>query len=179
MEVTPFAAYRFGGSLSVEEGKLQLDASPAFGVSLDYETRHRTRVQVLYSQQRTGLVLRDRSAVSRDLFDVTVRYVQAGAMYGRTASWGWPYLVFTAGVSNFDPSRAGTDQEWGLAGSGGAGLIWPPTGSVAARLEGRIWVTSVRGPDALFCQSGLGCYVAVSGPLLWQGQLSAGLDVSF
>lgn len=179
VDVTPFAAYRFGGSMSVERGQLQLLPSVAYGVTLDYRARRGTRVQVVFAQQKTGVELRGGGTSPRRVFDVAVRYVQAGAIYGRPTTWSWPYLVFAAGLSNLAPTLAGAEEEWGLSGSAGAGVVWPPTGSVAARVEARMWVTSVRGPEALFCQSGQGCYVSVGGPLLWQGQLSAGLDLSF
>jgi hypothetical protein len=78
-----------------------------------------------------------------------------------------------------DPRSAGRDQAWGLSASGGAGVTWPAASPVAARVEGRIWLTAVGGPDALFCRSGSGCLVSVGGPLLWQGQLAAGVDVAF
>lgn len=179
IEVTPFIAHRWGGTLSTEEGTLGLAASPAWGAVLNVVANDGALIEVSYVQQNTELQLSGSPSGSGPLFDIVVRYVQAGAVYRGRWPQVEPHLAFTVGFANFDPKAVGRDQAWGWTGSAGAGVTVPPQSRVALRLEGRGWLTSLHGPDALFCRSGSGCVVSVSGPLIWQGQLSAGLALAF
>jgi hypothetical protein len=179
VEVWPFAAYRFWGSIPVEEGRLQLPSSLALGGVVSYRAWDGATVEILYAQQATELQLRRPGSFVTRISDITVRYLHAGAQYRSRAPGTRPYLVFTVGVTHLDPREASRAQAWGLSGSTGAGVTFPPARPVAVRLEGRLWVTAVGGPDELFCTSGSGCFVSVSSPLLWQGQLSAGIRFAF
>lgn len=179
VEVWPFAAYRFWGSIPVEEGRLQLPSSLALGGVINYRAWDGTRVEILYVQQGTELQLRRPGSFVTPISDITVRYLHAGAQYRSGGAGVRPYVVFTVGVSHLDPRETSRAQAWGLSGSSGVGISLPPANPVALRLEGRLWVTAVGGPDELFCSSGSGCFVSVSSPLLWQGQLSAGLRFAF
>lgn len=179
VEVWPFAAYRFWGSIPVEEGRLQLPSSLSLGGVVSYRAWDGATVEILYAQQRTELQLRRPGSFVSTVSDITVRYLHAGARYGSRESSTRPYLVFTVGVTHLDPLEGHRAQAWGLSGSTGAGVAFPPARPVAVRLEGRLWVTALGGPDELFCASGSGCFVSVSSPLLWQGQLSAGIQFAF
>jgi len=179
VELTPFVAHRWGGTLRVDEGRLRLAASGAWGVQLNVVANDGTLIEVSYTQQNTELALSASPLGSGSLFDVAVRYVQAGAMYRRTWPYVDPHLVLTVGVANLDPKAVGRAQAWGWTGSAGAGITVPPRSPVALRLEARTWLTSLNGPEALFCSSGVGCVVVVSGPYLWQGQVSAGVSFAF
>jgi hypothetical protein len=179
VEVTPFLAYRSGSSLQTEDGRLQLQASPAWGGLLSYRASDGALVEVMYSQQSTELGLRQAVGTSEPLFDVVVRYVQAGARYRGSTSWAAPHLAFTVGFSNLDPQSAGREQEWGWTAGGGAGVTLPPRAPLAVRVDARVWLTSLHGPETLFCRSGAGCFVSVSGPHLWQGEISAGVSFAF
>lgn len=175
----PFAAYRFWGAIPVEEGRLQLPASLALGGVVSYRASDGARVEILYAQQATELELRRPGSIVTRVSDITVRYLHAGAEYRSRGSGATPYLAFTVGVTHLDPGEASRAQAWGLSGSTGAGVTFPPVRPLAVRLEARLWVTAVSGPDRLFCSSGSGCFVSVSSPLLWQGQLAAGLRFAF
>jgi hypothetical protein len=179
VEVWPFAAYRFWGSIPVEEGRLQLPSSLALGGVVNYRAWDGATVEILYAQQATELQLRRPGSFVTPVSDITVRSLHAGAQYRSRGRWAVPYVIFTVGVTHLDPREASRAQAWGLSGSTGAGVTFPPARPVAVRLEGRLWVTAVGGPDRLFCSSGSGCFVSVSSPLLWQGQLAAGIRFAF
>ena len=65
----------------------------------------------------------------------------------------------------------------GFSASAAVGLLYHASDRVGIRLEARGWFTITEAGGAVFCSGG--CVVAFSGSGFGQGELTAGLQVSF
>jgi hypothetical protein len=91
-------------------------------------------------------------------------------------------MVATIGASRFEPDNSEYDSETFFSFSIGGGYKMAVTPRVGLRLEGRALGSFVSSDSAVFCRSGdgsSGCLIAVSGNLVWQWEMSAGLRVRF
>jgi len=168
---TPYSGFRLGGTLSIQEGDLDLDEGPFLGVQFDYRVRRDATVAVIVDYQPTGVRLKEYGEPAEDLFDLSLWYLQIGGTYevlGRTYSGPKPFVVGTLGMSLFDPGSGGeeNDAEYGIAGIFGGGVKIPfPGGRMGLRLQARVLLNNLFiGDGGYWCGTG-GCYANTGGPI--------------
>jgi hypothetical protein len=187
IDVTAFAAYRFGGQFDVpdttQNADVQNDAS--FGVSVGLHLARAEvhdeldRYEVFYSRQPTHLD--DNPTVGRA--GVTIEYLHFGASK-ELAGWERvrPYFLGALGVSrlSLDAPDASDDTRFSL--SMAAGIRVPVRNHFSLKLEGRGYLTFLSADSSVFCASGSSggaCGIHASGSSLFQFEVLAGASFGF
>ena len=152
IEITPFAAYRFGGEIEADDNALfsmdvDVDESDAFGVLLGIPVNPGLQIELLYSEQQTELVANDNLfAPQVGLTDVDVTYFHVGV------TWQWhfdrvqPFVAGGLGIGRVDPGVPGTDDDrFSMNFGGGVKIMTSP--HVGVRFEGRTYWTNTSDDD--------------------------------
>jgi hypothetical protein len=182
-EVTPFAAYRVGGSFDEEngDGRVDLNDSNAQGIIFNIKANPNGQYELLYARQSTdanttGLLVNDST------IDLDVEYFQFGGTYLFDGETTRPFLALTVGMSRFDPGIVGSDSESYFSASLGGGVQLNATRRLGVRLEARVFTTFVDGDSNIFCASEAGtgsCLILVDAKILTQWEARAGLVFRF
>jgi|CXWL01.1.fsa_nt_gi opacity protein-like surface antigen len=186
IEITPFAGYLFGGSFESDEAAgstttddVDIDDAASYGLIVNWPAEANTEWEVYLSRQSTSLETTGLFAPDEpSLADLDITYLQAGGTYYFDGERARPYIVATVGVSRFEPDDSGFDSENFFAFGIGGGYKLAPTSRLGLRLEGRVLGSVVSSDSGVFCRSGPaanGCLVAVSGSVVWQWEVLAGL----
>jgi opacity protein-like surface antigen len=182
-EMTPYAAYSFGGKFSDagEATTASLQDSESVGLLLNLRNDANTQWEVLYSRQATSATLR--GAQTGEL-DIDVHYLQVGGTYQGEGGRVRPYLAATIGATHFDVRSGGYDSDTFFSFSLGPGLQIRPSERLGLRLEARAFGSLVRSGSDIFCLSDpasmtSACAITVSGEVLWQTQVMAGIVFRF
>ena len=183
IEITPYAAYRMGGSFSDETNNIELDIqdSAAQGVIINGMVRSNTQWEVLYGRQATdidsgGLFIND------PLLDFDIEYMHFGGTYLFDGESVRPFVALTVGVTHADPGDSTFGAENFFSASLGAGWNLAATSRLGVRLEVRAFTTFVDSDSKLFCQSGGGdggCLVLIDSNTLTQWEARAGITLRF
>ena len=182
-ELTPFVAYRVGGSFSEEDGdgRVDLNESSAEGIMFNIRANPKGQYELLYSRQSTDA--RTSGFYPGDpTIDIDIEHFHFGGTYlfdGRNTR---PFIALTLGASRFDPKHAESTAETFFSASLGAGVQLAATRRVGLRLEARAFTTFIGDSSAIFCSSinGSGsCLIRVEGNLLTQWEARAGLVFRF
>jgi len=182
-ELTPFVAYRVGGSFSEEDGdgQVELNESSAEGISFNIRANPNGQYELLYSRQRTDA--RTRGFYPGDpTIDIDVEHYHFGGTYLFDGQNTRPFIALTLGASRFDPRNAESTAETFFSASLGAGVQLAASRRVGLRLEARTFATFVDDNSSIFCSSidGSGsCLIRVEGNLLTQWEVRAGLVFRF
>jgi len=185
IEITPFAGYVVGGSFSNDDDTgtndqdVDLDDAASYGLIVNWPAEANTEWEIYLSRQSTsldtnGLLTPDLTPLP----DLDISFLQAGGTYLFEGDKARPYIVATVGASRFEPDDSDFDSETFFAFGIGGGIKVAPTSRVGLRLEGRVLGSLVSSDSAVFCRSGPeanGCLVAVSGSVVWQWEVLAGL----
>jgi hypothetical protein len=182
LEVTPFVAYRFGGTLDEKDGAREFDVedSDARGILLDVPARIGGHWEILYARQNTGV--RTQGAVpSVPSIDLDVEYLQFGGSYSFETDSARPFLSFTLGLTRLDPDPLGAGAETYPSASIGGGWHLRADKRVGVRVEGRVFTTFVDSDSRILCQSagGATCAVRIDSTNLTQWEARAGLVFRF
>ena len=182
-EITPFAAYRVGGSFDEENGAGQIDLndSSAQGIMFNIKANPNGQYELLYARQSTDAITAGFS-VNDPTIDMEVEYLQFGGTYLFDGETTRPFLAMTVGLSQFDPGIAGSDSESFFSASLGGGVQLNATGRLGVRFEARVFTTFVDGDSKIFCASDEGtgaCLIQVDAKILTQWEARAGLVFRF
>lgn len=182
-ELTPFAAYRWGGTLFADRTDLfgedaDVESSGAFGVNFGIPIGDtRMKLELMLNRQETHLTagggLFDPDFRLAD-FDITHYHAGLQIPLGDSSN-AMPYFVVSAGVANLDPQLNGVSSENRFSASAGAGVKVPFNDNLALRVEGRGYFTSLGSHDDNDC---FRCEDEW-GHDLYQGEASIGLSISF
>jgi hypothetical protein len=182
-ELTPYAAYRIGGSFEAKDdgGTLDLNESGARGLMLDIRANAFGQWEILYARQDTEL---SGGAIfdADPLLDLVVEYYHFGGTYVFDGETARPFIALTLGLTRFVPEPSDLGAENYLSASFGGGVQLRADKRVGVRLEGRLFSTFVRTNSALFCTSAGGagsCLIQVQGKALTQLEARAGLVFRF
>lgn len=185
IEITPFAGYRFGGTFesdatgSTTARDVDIGDAASYGLIVNWPAEENTEWEIYLSRQSTTLEPAGLFASDETLpADLDITYLQAGGTYCFDGARARPYIVATVGVSRFEPDDSQFDPETFFGFGIGGGVKLAPTARLGLRLEGRVLGSVVSSDSAIFCQSGSaasGCLVAVSGSVVWQWEVLAGL----
>jgi hypothetical protein len=183
IEVTPFGAYRFGGTFEVEDSPdaYELDDSPSFGLILNFPHRVNTRWEVFYSQQSTDATFSDAASGNGPL-DIDLHTLQIGGTYQFEGNRALPYLAATVGATHARASAADSESDTFWSGSLGLGVLVSPNSRVGLRLEARGHFTFTNSSTDLLCVSGPdqnACAIRVAGDVVTQVEAFAGVVFRF
>jgi len=183
---TPMASlmggWRWGGSMSVREGKLSLAPAVSYGAEISIPAPAGSGFLQVGFQPTTLRLQRINTGVQEDLFKMDVWSFMLGGR-AEVASNG-PAIPFgnaAIGVSWFNPKDASSGSETMLAGFLGGGVLVPmgADGNVKLRLEAKMHLNIPWAGGSLWCGSG-GCYGGVGGyvgPV--QGEVMGGFSFAF
>ena len=189
-ELTPYAAYRFGGeleSIADDTGatrEFELAESRAYGLIFNIRTNAvNAQWEVLYARQPTEIETQATFARG-PLLHVDVDYLQFGGTYlfDDNSDRTIPFIALTAGIARLDPGVTGMDAETYLSGSIGGGVQLRADRRVGVRLEARAFGSLVDSDSDLFCLTGPEanvCALAIDGTALFQLEARAGVVFRF
>ena len=182
-EITPYAAYRMGGSFDEQDGagRVELNDSSAEGIVFNMMANPNGQYELIYAHQRTdantsGFFANDPT------IDMDIEYFQLGGTYLFDGDSMRPFIALTAGVTQFDPELAGTGSESFFSASFGGGVQLRARERLGIRLEARVFTTFVDDDSNIFCSSigGAGaCLIRVDARTLTQWEAKAGLVFRF
>ncbi len=182
-EITPFAAYRIGGSLEEKDGdgQVELNDSNALGVMFNIEANPNGQYEFLYSRQNTDA--RTEGFLPNDpTVDMDVETFHIGGTYLFDGEKTRPFLALTLGLTQFDPGITDSNSESFFSASIGGGVQLNATRRLGLRLEARAFTTFVKDDSNIFCISSGGtggCLIQVAGRTLTQWEARAGLVFRF
>lgn len=182
-ELTPFGAYRFGGTFEVEgsDASYELDDSSSYGLIVNFRHQANTQWEVLYSRQRSDAELSETTG-GDPLVDVDLRILQVGGTYQGAGDTVRPYLAATIGGTHIEVRSGGSESDTFLSGSIGIGLQIRPNDRLGLRLEARAFGTLTNSDTDLFCQTGPDqnvCAIRVDAEVLGQIETFAGIVFRF
>jgi hypothetical protein len=182
-ELTPYAAYRVGGSFSEEDGdgRVDLNESSAAGIMFNIRANPKGQYELLYSRQSTDATTRG-FYPGDPTIDIDIETFHFGGTYLFDGQNTRPFLALTLGATRFDPDHAESTAKTFFSASLGAGVQLAASSRFGIRLEARAFATFVDDSSAIFCSSidGSGsCLIHVEGNLLTQWEARAGLVFRF
>ncbi len=182
-ELTPFAAYRWGGTLFADRTDLfgedaDVESSGALGVNFGIPLGDsRMKLELMVNRQETHLTAGG-GLFEPDfrLSDFDITHFHAGVNVPLGDSYNaTPFFVVSAGIANLDPQLEGISSENRFSASAGVGVKVPFNRNLALRVEGRGYFTSLgdhNNDDCFRCEEDWGRD-------LYQGEASIGLSISF
>jgi len=182
-EITPFAAYRVGGSFTQEsgDGHLKLNDSAAQGIIFNFRAKPNGQYELFYSRQSTDATTRSLLPDDPNI-DLDIEHLQFGGTYLFDGEYTRPFIALTLGASRFDPNYANLNSESFFSASFGGGIQVAANKRFGVRLEARMLTTFVDGDSTIFCESDNGsgsCLILVKSNLLTQWEVRAGLVFRF
>ncbi len=182
-EVTPFAAYRLGGSFDARDGsgRAELNDSDAAGVILNMFANPNGQYELLYARQRTDAKTSGFFA-NDPTINMDIEQLQIGGTYLFDGERVRPFIAMALGVTHFDPELTGTGSDSFFSASFAGGVQVNARKRLGLRIEARVLTTFVDDRSNLFCSSAEGagaCQVQVDARTLSQWQALAGLVFRF
>ena len=179
-DLTPFGGWRFGGAFAdLQNGTdVDLDNALSYGMilAIPWKAEHRSRLELVWSRQSTSIGL---GGVEGSGFDLDLDYLHIGGVVPFATSNEKLDTLLSGGlgVTFMWPGLAGANSEVRFSLSLGVGLLYHVSDRVGIRLEARGWYTFTEAGGGIFCAGG--CVIAFSGSGFGQGELTAGLQLSF
>ncbi len=183
IQISGYAGYQFWGSVEgfLPDGtpiEASIEEAVNWGASLGYKVEETIRFEVSYLNQATSVSIKTLGGgISAGEFDMTVHYIQAGAMYEAPSSGKalTPYGGLSVGAVNFDPEGPGSTSVWRLAFGLNGGLKVYIGDNFGLRGQASLLIPIQWSSGAMFC-GGSGCTVGVSGgTAILQGAVTGGL----
>ena len=175
--ISPFYGYRFGGE--VEDAstgtKYSFKDAPAYGLFLDYApTDYFGRFELLWSRQDTSVDFQGNNGLGN--VNITIDVIQVGGEceYGSESLRG--YVSAHVGATHFSSDGYGDDTRFSF--SIGAGVKAFLTKNIYLRADLRGFWTVTQAEGSFIYANGV-TVATFSGTTLWQGQVSAGVGVTF
>ena len=181
-EITPFMAYRVGGSFDEEDGdgRVELNDTNAQGIMFNIKSNPNGQYELLYSRQSTdarteGFLINDPT------IDLDVETFHFGGTYLFDGENTRPFLALTMGLTQLDPGLTDSNSESFFSASLGGGVQLNATKRLGIRLEARAFMTFVEDDSNIFCVSSGGgtCLIKVAARTLTQWEARAGLVFRF
>jgi hypothetical protein len=137
-ELTPFAAYRMGGSFEEKDtgARVALHDSSAQGITFNIKANPNAQYEFLYSRQSTDAGTRGFLVNDPDI-DLDVETFHFGGTYLFDGENTRPFIALTIGVTQFDPGIVVSGSESFFSASLGAGVQLNATRRLGFRQLGR------------------------------------------
>jgi hypothetical protein len=178
VEVAPFGGYRVGGDLfeRVTGQPVDLDGAPVVGGIVNVAIGDGLWFEGLFTHQSARVTTDASPATASRQWRITVDHWLAGGLQEFGEGRARPFLTGLLGLTRY---AAEGDNEIRFVVSAGGGLKLRPTPRVGIRLDGRLFTTfaDIDG-RAIACSPGA-CFFAFHADVVWQGEVSAGVFVTF
>jgi hypothetical protein len=181
--LTVYGGWRTSGGLEdATTGRgVSMKETGAVSLALDLDYEESSQIQIFASYQNTSLAVTEagQPAGTTTRLPLKVAYLHLGGtvFFNGPVSRGGPYIVGGLGISVLSPGLDGLGTETQPSMNLGVGYQLPLGDSLALRFEGRGYFTLVDSSGGFFCSGG--CTVSISGQVLSQGELMAGLTWRF
>ena len=175
--ITPFYGYRFGGEVQDPntDTKYSFKDGPAYGLVLDYAPLdYYGRFEILWSRQDSSVDFYGNSGLGN--VGLTIDVIQAGGEceYGSERLRG--YVSADVGATHYSTYGYGGDTKFSFGIGGGVKAFLTKHIFLRADLRGFGTVTEAEGS---FIYANGVTVATFSGTALWQGQVSAGIGITF
>jgi hypothetical protein len=178
LEITLFGGYAVGGEFEGELFDSELESSSTYGLIIDIPVASDLQLEIFASQQGTDLVVEGFGPGGLGpLAEVDVQYLHIGILQHFDHGNVEPYYVFSAGLTQLNPTGYETESRPSVGFGGGTKLFLSRDALLGFRFGGRILATYFDDPE-VFCNSG-GCLGEVSGTFMVQAQAEIGLVIRF
>jgi hypothetical protein len=181
-EITPFAAYRVGGTFDDADGQgqLELRESNAWGFTVNGKVESNTEWEVFFARQSTDI---DTSGIPdpQPEFDIDIDYLHFGGTYLFDGERVRPFVALTVGATRYEPRAPGYDARTYASMSLGAGWKFRLAEHFGLRLEARGFGTLIDNNSRLFCEidGGGACLIVIEGRIVAQWEARAGFSIRF
>ncbi len=175
--ISPFAGYRFGGSLrNTSAGNdVTVDDNMSYGIELDVDPMDSgLKFALLYSHQGTSAQVQNFLPDSR--VDLDVDQIMVGAVQELYDDKFRPFVGAYVGGTYLRPSGFTDELRFGFGLT--VGMNYYFTKNLGVRLDLRGFGTLVDDNTGFFCANG-GCLVSWSGTVMWQGEAAGSVFVTF
>jgi hypothetical protein len=175
--ISPLYGYRWGGEIQDAStgAEYSFKDAPAYGLILDYAPLdYYGRFELLWSRQDSSVEFGGNYGL--DKVDLTIDVFQVGSMveYGSESLRG--YASAHVGATHFSSDGYGDDTKFSF--SIGAGVKAFLTRNIYLRGDLCGFWTVTEGEGSFIYANGV-TVASFSGTTLWQGQVSAGVGVTF
>lgn len=175
--ISPFAGYRFGGSLqnTVTGSDVTIDDNPSYGIELDIDPMDSgLKFALLYSHQDTEALIR--STVPETAAKMDVDQIMVGAIQELYDDKLRPFVGAYVGATYLRPSAFDSELRFGFGVT--VGMNYYLNKHVGLRLDLRGFGTMIASDTGFLCANG-NCLVSWSGDLMWQGEIAGSVFVTF
>jgi hypothetical protein len=175
--ISPFYGYRFGGEIqdAQTDTKYNFKDAPAYGLILDYAPMdYYGRFELLWSRQDTSVDFHGNNGLGN--VDITIDSFQVGGEteYGSERLRG--YASAHVGATHYSSGGYGDDTKFSF--DIGAGVKAFLTKNIYLRADFRGFFTVTEAQGSFIYANGVSV-ATFSGSTLWQGQVSAGVGITF
>ena len=175
--ISPIYGYRFGGDVEDNDtGKTySFEDGPAYGLILDYAPMdYYGRYEILWSHQDSSLDFHGDNGLGN--VDVAIDVIQIGGELEFGMDRLRTYVSAHAGATHFSSDGYGDDTKFSLGvGVGGKAFL---TKNIYLRADLRGFCTVTDAQGGFIYYNGV-TVASFSGSTLWQGQVSAGVGLTF
>ena len=190
VQVTPLIGYLWGGGYSTDAfdvipaGKLEVDASLAYGVELGFMPRYGTVVELTYLRQDTDIRFQPSGGGSQSAstgFATNYIHIGGRAELGNNPRVK-PFIGGGLGLTVFDVKEPGfgTSTDFSLSIHGGVKAMFGQDQRFGALARVRGWFSFVPSGDIYaWCNVWGYCYASEGTTTVSQGEVSAGLVIAF
>lgn len=183
--ITVFGGWRASGDLqdATNDRDVRLRDSASASVAIDFSYDASRQLQLYGSRQSTSFELIPASgATPAQRLPLKVTYLHFGGTNFFDGPIGkGPYVAGGLGLTRLTPGLDGFESETRPSLNVGIGymlpLLPPSTGTLALRIEARVYYTFVNSSGGLFCSGG--CTIAIKGDTLQQIEGQIGLTWRF
>lgn len=175
--VGPLYGYRMGGDFvnDFTGDKYKFGSNPSYGVFLDVDPRESgLRLETLYSFQDTKLDLGNATLPGDGR--LRIHNFEVGGLQELYEGRFRPFVAGYVGATWFDLAHVGDDVRFSFTIGLGANYYFKKNGGL--RIDARGFGTVVDGSRGFNCTDG-GCGIGYSSDLLWQGEATASVFLTF
>jgi opacity protein-like surface antigen len=175
--ISPFYGYRWGGEIQdVNTGtKYSFKDAPAYGLFLDYAPLdYYGRFELLWSRQDSSVNFQGNYGLGK--VDVTIDVIQIGSLVELGSEHLRGYASAHVGATHYASYGYGDNTRFSFSIGGGVKAFLTKNIYLRADICGIGTVTEAEG--AFIYANGV-TVATFSGTALWQGQVSAGVGVTF
>jgi hypothetical protein len=187
--VVPLVGVRSGGSFTAVEQELALEvnSSLGFGLIFDYKLTRTSRLEFLWSSQRSDFDVISVAPVGAPgeppaetpQFDIGINYFHGAYVYGGGTPRFQPYVAVGAGLATFCPAVADSSVQTKFSFSLGTGFRSFLTERIGVLIDARAFGTRIGDRREDVTCGVFGCVSFETAATFWQGQLLLGLVVAF
>jgi opacity protein-like surface antigen len=175
--ISPFYGYRWGGEIqdATTGANYSFKDGPAYGLILDYAPLdYRGRFELVWSRQDSSVDFQGNNGLGN--VDITIDVIQLGGEteYGSERLRG--YVSAHAGATHYSSDGNGENTKFSFDIGAGVKAFLTKNIYLRADLRGISTVTDAEG--AFIYVNGV-AVATFSGNTLWQGQVSAGVGITF